>query len=75
MSERADTSIVELRERIAALVVARQEMRARDARHEELEPNRLELGRRQRQLSCALIERSLPGARPCRGEPGLLRAA
>jgi hypothetical protein len=60
-----DTTIAQLRERICALVVARQEMRTRGATPEALEANRLELGSRQRQLSCALVERSLPGSNAC----------
>ena len=42
--------------RIDALVIARQELRAHGAAHDELEPNRLELVTRQRELSSALIE-------------------
>jgi hypothetical protein len=60
-----DTTITQLREQICALVVARQEMRAHRATPEALEANRLELGSRQRQLSCALVERSLPGSNAC----------
>ena len=57
--------VAQLRERIDTLVATRQEMRARGASHAELEPNRLELSNRQRQLSCALLERALPGSGPC----------
>jgi hypothetical protein len=58
-------AIARLRERIDTLAATRQEMRARGASPAELESNRLELGNRQRQLSCALIERALPGSGPC----------
>jgi hypothetical protein len=66
--------IAQLRERIDTLVATRQEMRARGASPAELESNRLELGNRQRQLSCALIERALPRSGPCgaQHEPGRL---
>ena len=42
--------------RIDALVIARQQLRSHGATHDELEPNRLELVTRQRELSLALIE-------------------
>ena len=64
-SSRVEKSIARLRERIGTLVATRQEMRARGASLAELESNRLELSKRQRQLSCALIERALPGSGPC----------
>jgi hypothetical protein len=48
------SAIGQLERRIAALVVARQELRARGAGHDELERNRLELGLRERQLSRAV---------------------
>jgi len=57
--------IAQLRQRTDTLVATRQEMRARGASLAELESNRLELSNRQRQLSCALIERALPGSGPC----------
>ena len=57
-----------LEEELRALVLARQGLRERDAGRDELESNRLEVGRRQRQLSHALIDRHLHHA-------GGLRAA
>jgi hypothetical protein len=57
--------IAQLQERIDTLVATRQEMRARGASPAELESNRLELSNRQRQLSCAFLERALPGSSAC----------
>jgi hypothetical protein len=64
-SSGVEKSIAQLRERIDTLVATRQEMRARGASLAELESNRLELSNRERQLSCALIERALPGSSAC----------
>jgi hypothetical protein len=47
---------------IAALVAERQELRRRGAGREELESNRLELARHQRQLTRAVIGRHLLAA-------------
>jgi hypothetical protein len=48
-----------LQEEVRMLVAYRQALRERDARSYELESNRLELARRQREFSHALIERHL----------------
>ena len=65
MAAKSSRSIGLLRQRIDTLVAARQEMRARGASRDELESNRLELVNRQRQLSCAFLDRALPGSGLC----------
>ena len=54
---RPDAQIRELQETIGALVAERQALRSTGAGRAALEANRLELGRRQRQLAYAAIGR------------------
>ena len=51
------TSVESLQDELRVLVAERQALRERDAGRDELESNRLELALRQRQLSCAVIDR------------------
>jgi hypothetical protein len=53
-----------LQEAVRALVTARQALHDREAGRDELESNRLELARRQRELSYALIDRYFRHAEP-----------
>jgi hypothetical protein len=55
--------IEKLERELSALVAERQELRARLAPPKLLERNRLEIARRQRELSYALIERHAPRRR------------
>ena len=55
-------SVEGLQEELRVLVADRQAMREREAGRDELESNRLELARRERQLSHALIGRHLRDA-------------
>jgi hypothetical protein len=48
-----------VQEALRALVLERQALHDRNARRDELESNRLELVKRQRELSQALIDRHL----------------
>ena len=50
-----------LQEAVRMLAAKRQALREHEAGRDELESNRLELARRQRELSGALIERYLHG--------------
>jgi hypothetical protein len=60
MSIRHEAAVEELRERIAALVAQRQQLRAFGASRAWLEQNRLQLGCSQRDLCRALIDQHLP---------------
>jgi hypothetical protein len=54
------SGVEELRERIAGLIVQRQELRLSGASSTALEQNRLQLGRSQWELCHALIKRHVP---------------
>ena len=54
------TGVEELRERIAALVARRQQLRRSGASRASLEQNRRQLARSQSELGYALIELHLP---------------
>jgi hypothetical protein len=58
-TQRHETAVEELEDRIAALVAERQKLRAVGAGRRWLEHNRLQLGQSQRQLGHALIARHL----------------
>ena len=66
--------IESLRETIAVLVAERQALRAHGAKRDELESNRLELVRRQQQLSRALIGTHLPESAEARPQHDPQRA-
>jgi hypothetical protein len=55
-----ETTVEDLRERIASLVAGRQQLRAAGACRAALERNRVELARSQWELGHALIRRHLP---------------
>jgi hypothetical protein len=57
----AGVSVETLLERLEALTLERQQLRARSAARDDLEHNRMKIARTQWELSYALIERHLPG--------------
>jgi hypothetical protein len=59
---RVTPTVESLNERLCALTLERQQLRARDADSVVLERNRVEIARAQWDLSHALIERYLPQA-------------
>ena len=61
--ERRRLGVEALQTRVAALALARQELRGNGAEPSALERNRVELARAQWELSHALIEQYLPGPR------------
>ena len=70
---RPDPQIRELQESIDALVAERQELRSAGAGRAALEENRLELGRRQRQLAAAAIGLHRPASGPGEAQDELQR--
>jgi hypothetical protein len=60
---RGEATVEALTLRIAALVVERQQLRIANAGVADLEGNRLQIARAQRELAHALIDRHLPGER------------
>ena len=55
------SSVECIREAVRMLVAERQALHARNASHEQLESNRVELVNRQQKLAHALIDRCLRG--------------
>jgi hypothetical protein len=62
-----------LQEAVRALAAERQALHERDAGRDELEANRLELARRQRELSQALIDPTSIGPNPRLPKPNAKR--